>query len=193
MTASGFETPPIPAYHWDTMSEPLPSPPPPQRGLVLRGLLALLRGVLTVFVVADELLRPLYRPLLRRIAGLRVMKRLEEAVAGLPRPLVLVALAIPFAIAEPLKIFGLVLLAREQFWAGLAVTAFAHLMSFVFVERIYEAGREKLLSYRWFAWIMGQVVRVRDRVLGWVRTTAAYDFAIRVRDRARDWWRAVSA
>ncbi|SIQ86240.1 MULTISPECIES: hypothetical protein [unclassified Bosea (in: a-proteobacteria)] len=175
------------------MPEPLSFPPPPKRGPVLRGLLALLRGVLTVFVVVDELLRPLYRPLLRWIAGLRVMKRLEETVAGLPRPLVLVALAVPFAIAEPLKIFGLVLFAREQFWAGLAVTAFAHLMSFVFVERIYEAGREKLLSYPWFAWIMGQVVRVRDRVLGWVRATAAYGFAVRVRDRARDWWRTVSA
>jgi hypothetical protein len=192
MTAIGFETPQIPAYHWDAMSEPLPSPPPPKRGPVLRGLLMLLRAVLTVFVVLDELLRPLYRPLLRRIGELRVMQRLEETVGGLPRPLVLVALAIPFAIAEPLKIFGLVLFAREQFWAGLAVTAFAHLMSFVFVERIYEAGREKLLTYRWFAWIMGQVVRVRDRVLGWVRGTAAYAATMRARDRARDWWRTVS-
>lgn len=192
MTRVGLETREIRALISPAMPEPI-APPPPPRHLALRGLLALLRGVLTVFVVLDELLRPLYRPLLRRIAALRVMKRLEEAVAGLPRHLVLVALAVPFAIAEPLKLFGLVLFAREQFWAGLAVTAFAHLMSFVFVERIYEAGHEKLLTYPWFAWVMGQITRVRDTMLGWVRGTAAYAAAMRARDKARDWWRTVSA
>ncbi|MGO4407835.1 hypothetical protein AB4Z10_26695 [Bosea sp. RAF48] len=175
------------------MSDNLPPPPAPERGPLKRGLLAALRAVLTVFIVLDELLRPLYRPLIRRLAGLRVMRRLEETVSGLPRPLVLLALAIPFAIAEPLKLFGLLLFARGQFWAGLVVTAFAHLMSFVFVERIYHAGREKLLSYRWFAWIMGQVVRVRDQVLGWVRASAAYGFAIRTRDTARRWWQGLLA
>lgn len=175
------------------MSDPFPPPPAPERGPLVRGLLATLRAVLTVFIVLDELLRPLYRPLIRRLAGLRIMRRLEETVARLPRPLVLLALAVPFAIAEPLKLVGLLLFADGRFWAGLVVTAFAHLMSFVFVERIYHAGREKLLTYRWFAWIMGQVVRVRDRVLGWVRATSAYGFAMRTRDAARRWWRTMLA
>ncbi len=175
------------------MTEELSPSPAPERGPLMRGLLAALRAVITVFVIFDELLRPLYRPLLRRLADLRIMRRLEETVAALPRVFVLLALAIPFAIAEPLKLFGLLLFARGQFWAGLVVTAFAHLMSFVFVERIYDAGREKLLSYRWFAWIMDQVVRVRDHMLGWVRATAAYDLAMRTRDAVRNWWRAVRA
>lgn len=175
------------------MTDDLPPSPVPERGPFTRGLLVVLRAVITVFVILDEFLRPLYRPLLRRLAELRVMRRLEETVAALPRPLVLLALAIPFAIAEPLKLFGLLLFARGQFWAGLVVTAFAHLMSFVFVERIYHAGRDKLLSYRWFAWIMGQVVRVRDNVLGRVRATAAYALAMRTRDAARNWWRTMRA
>lgn len=175
------------------MPDNLPPSPVPERGPLTRGLLALLRAVITVFVILDEFLRPLYRPLQRRLAGLRIMRRLEESVAALPRPLAMLALAIPFAIAEPLKLFGLLLFARGQFWAGLVVTAFAHLMSFVFVERIYHAGREKLLSYRWFAWIMGQIVRVRDSVLGWVRATAAYGLAMRTRDAVRHWWRTMRA
>ena len=175
------------------MRDDLPPLHAPERGPIKRGLLALLRAVIAVFVILDEFLRPLYRPLLRRLAELRIMRRLEESVAALPRPLVLLALAIPFAIAEPLKLLGLLLFARGQFWAGLVVTAFAHLMSFVFVERIYHAGRAKLLSYRWFAWIMGQVVRVRDRVLGRVRATAAYELALRTRDVVRGWWRTMRA
>ena len=152
-----------------------------------------MRGVLTVFIVIDELLRPLYRPLLRRLAGLRAMQKLEAFVTALPPHLVLVALAVPFAIAEPLKLLGLVLFARGQFWPGLVVTAFAHLTSFVFVERIYHAGHDKLMRYRWFAWIMGQVIRVRDRVLGWARTTSAYGFAMRTREAVRRWWKTVTA
>lgn len=175
------------------MPDNLPPSPAPERGPLTRGLLAILRAVITVFVILDEFLRPLYRPLLRRLAELRIMRRLEESVAALPPPLVLLALAIPFAIAEPLKLFGLLLFARGQFWAGLLVTAFAHLMSFVFVERIYHAGRDKLLGYRWFAWIMGQIVRVRDNVLGWVRATAAYGLAMRTRDAVRQWWQTMRA
>ena len=188
-----MELPQIPAYESVAMTEDLPPPSAPERGPLTRGLLAVLRAVITVFVVLDELLRPLYRPLLRRLAELRVMRRLEESVAALPPPLVLLALAVPFAIAEPLKLFGLVLFARGQFWPGLVVTAFAHLMSFVFVERIYHAGREKLLRYRWFAWIMGQVVRVRDGVLVRVRGAAAYGLAMRTRDAVRHWWRTMLA
>jgi hypothetical protein len=175
------------------MPDPLPPPPPPAYGPLTRGLVAILRAVLAVFIVLDEALRPLYRPLLERLSGLRVMRRLEEAVAALPRPLVLVALAVPFAIAEPMKLLGLLLFARGQFWAGLGVTAIAHLMSFVFVERIYHAGREKLMGYRWFAWIMGQVLRVRDALLARVRATAAYGFALRTCDAARRWWRMMLA
>jgi hypothetical protein len=175
------------------MPDDLPPSPVSRHGPFTRGLLTLLRAVITVFVILDEFLRPLYRPLLRRLAELRIMRRLEESVATLPRPLVLLTLAIPFAIAEPLKLFGLLLFARGQFWAGLVVTACAHLISFVFVERIYHAGRDKLLSYRWFAWIMGQIVRVRDRVLGRVRATAAYALAMRTRDAARNWWRRMRA
>lgn len=188
-----MELPQIAIYESAGMTDDLPPPPVPQRGPFVRGLLAILRAVITVFVILDEVLRPLYRPLLRRLAELRIMRRLEERVASLPRALVLLALAVPFAIAEPLKLFGLLLFARGQFWAGLAVTAFAHLMSFVFVERIYHAGREKLLSYRWFAWIMGQIVRVRDGVLARVRVTSAYALAMRTRDAARNWWRMMRA
>lgn len=168
-------------------------PSPPERALLLSALLAILRGVLTALILLDEIVRPLYRPLARRLASLRIVHRLERAVARLPRGLVLLALAVPFAIAEPLKLVGLVLMARGQFAAGLVVTAFAHLASFLVVERIYHAGREKLLSYPWFAWGMSWVIRLRNRALGWIRASAAYAFALRSRDAVRRWWRSSRA
>ncbi|WP_262332376.1 hypothetical protein [Bosea sp. BH3] len=166
---------------------------PREKSLPARLALGIVRAVLTVFIILDEIARPFYGPLVRWFASLRLVHRLEEAVSRLPRPLVLLALAVPFAIAEPLKLVGLVLMARGAFWPGLIVLGLAHLASFLIVERIYEAGREKLLTYAWFAWIMGLVTRLRDRVLGWVRASAAYAFAIRTRDAARRWWRGLTA
>lgn len=166
---------------------------PSKKSLPVRLALGIVRAVLTVFIILDEIARPFYGPLVRWFASLRLVHRLEEAVSRLPRPLVLLALAVPFAIAEPLKLVGLVLMARGAFWPGLIVLGLAHLASFLIVERIYEAGRKKLLTYAWFAWIMGLVTRLRDRVLGWVRASAAYAFAIRTRDAARRWWRGLTA
>jgi hypothetical protein len=166
---------------------------PPQRNRLAAALSAILRGILTFLILLDEIARPLYRPLTQWFASLRIVARLEAAIARLPRALVLIALAIPFAIAEPLKIAGLVLIARGQLAAGILVLGFAHLASFLVVERIYHAGREKLMSYGWFAWAMGWLIRLRAKALGWIRSSAAYAFAIRSRDAARRWWRDLRA
>ena len=175
------------------MPESAMPPASREKSLPIRFALWIVRAVLTVFIVLDEIARPLYGPLVRWFASLRLVHRLEEGVAALPRPLVLLALAVPFAVAEPLKLIGLIVMARGAFWPGLLVLGLAHLACFLIVERIYHAGREKLLSYRWFAWIMGQIVRVRDNVLGRVRATAAYALAMRTRDAARNWWRTMRA
>jgi hypothetical protein len=162
---------------------------PPKQPLPLRILLAVAKGVLAGLVLLDEAARPLYRPLSRWIARLRIVARMEEAVARLPRLAILIVLAVPFVVAEPLKLVGLLLMARGRVVAGLVILALAYLASFLLVERIYHAGRDKLLTYRWLAWLMGMIVSIRERLLAWVRASAAYAFARRVRDDAREWWR----
>lgn len=175
------------------MPESAMPPASQHKGPFKRIALGVIRAVLTAFIILDEIARPLYRPLIRWFASLRLVHHLEAAVARLPRPLVLLAFAVPFIIAEPLKLLGLILMARGTFWTGLIVLGLAHLATFLIVERIYDAGRDKLMSYRWFAWGMGIVTRLRDQALGWVRASSAYAFAIRTRDAARRWWQALHA
>ncbi len=163
------------------------------RGPLARLLFALLRGVLTILIVIDEIARPFYRPLIRWLSSLRIIQRIEMAIARLQRLVILVLLAIPFAIAEPLKLLGLWMMADGRGRSGLVVFAFAHLISFLLVERIYHAGRDKLLTYGWLAWAMGWLDRLRRRALDWVRSSAAYAFALRSRDAARQWWRSLRA
>ena len=162
-----------------------------KRGPLARFLFAILRTILTVAIVIDEIARPLYRPLIAWFASLQIVARMEAIIARQSRLAILGLLAVPFAIAEPLKLLGLVMMAGGRARTGLVVFGFAHLVSFLLVERIYHAGRDKLLSYGWLAWIMSLLTRLRSRVMDWVRSSAAYAFALRSRDAARAWWRSV--
>ena len=108
--------------------------------------------------------------------NLTFIQRLESCIERLPRLAILLCLAVPFAIAEPMKIVGLVLIAHGAFKSGLVLTILAHLSTFLIVERIYHAGRKKLLTYGWLAWIMRYVRFARsfyDRfklaALNWIR------------------------
>jgi len=163
------------------------------RGPLARILFAILRALLTVVIVVDEIARPLYRPLIDWVASLRIVARMEAVIARQSRLAILGLLAVPVAIAEPLKLLGLWMMADGRFRTGLVVFAFAHLVSFLLVERIYHAGREKLLTYGWLNWLMTLLDRLRRRALDWVRSSAAYAFALRARDAARNWWRGLRA
>jgi hypothetical protein len=135
-----------------------------------------LRAIIVFAMVLDGIFRPLYRPVIRALSNLKIIQRLESRIAQLPRLVILLCLAVPFAIAEPMKIIGLVLFAHGAFKSGVVLTIIAHLSTFLIVERIYHPGREKLLTYGWLAWIMRYVRFARsfyDRLklaaLSWIR------------------------
>ena len=135
-----------------------------------------IRAIIVFALVLDGIFRPLYRPVIAAISNLTYIQRLENRIARLPRLAILLCLAVPFAIAEPMKIVGLVLIAHGAVKVGLVLTVLAHLATFLIIERIYHAGREKLLTYGWLAWIMRYVRFARsfyDRLklaaLSWIR------------------------
>jgi hypothetical protein len=116
-------------------------------------------------LLIDAIARPLYRPLLDWIAARRIIHRFEAMIKPLPRFVILVLFGVPFAVAEPLKLLAVYLIARGLAVTGVVLLVLAYLVSFLIVERIYEAGREKLLTYWWFAWAMAQIVKVRNLLL----------------------------
>ncbi|MCS4088921.1 hypothetical protein [Rhizobium sp. BK176] len=139
------------------MNQPKKSP--------LRHLTLPVRFLIGLVIVADAVAKPLYRPILNWVASWRIMEAFEALVSRLPRLAILVLFAVPFVIAEPLKIFALFLMASGNVVVGLPLLIFSYLVTFLLVERIYHAGRDKLLSYGWFAWGMGYVIQVRERLL----------------------------
>ncbi|MFC3691995.1 hypothetical protein [Chenggangzhangella methanolivorans] len=162
----------------------------------------LLKKILSVPVAAlvlaydalDALFGPLVRPIIGWAAGLRLFQRIGDWIAGLPPYGALALLAVPFAAIEPFKFVALYWIAEGHFVTGAVALVAAHLSSLLICERIFHAGKARMLEIGWFARGYGLLVALRERALAWVRGTAAWraaaSAAARVRAFAR---RALSA
>ena len=144
------------------------------------------KAVVVVYVILDVIVIPVFRPLLRWVSRLGFVLRLQDIVATFPPYAILVLLAVPFAFAEPAKIYALFLMSEGHFKTGLATIAMAYLVSLVVVERIYHAGQAKLRTISWFATLMDWLTGIRDRLLAWTRTTWIWTFSIEFKGAARE-------
>lgn len=129
----------------------------------------LLRLLCTPLILLDELVRPLYRPLIARLAALRIMHAFERWIAARSVTTILVLLVVPYVTIEPLKIVALVWIADGWARAGTVLFLLAYLVSFVIIERIYSAGRAKLMTVPWMAWVIVTLTNLRDRVVAALR------------------------
>jgi hypothetical protein len=152
---------------------------------VRRLFLSAAKAVVVVYIVLDGIVTPVVRPLLRWVARLRFVIRLQDIVATLPPYAILALLSVPFAVAEPAKIYALYLMTEGQLATGLVTIALAYLVSLLVVERIYHAGRTKLKTIPWFAKLMDWLTGIRDRLLAWVRATRVWAFSVRLKRNAR--------
>ncbi|MQB43287.1 hypothetical protein [Rhizobium sp. ICMP 5592] len=144
-----------------------------RRRSVWQLLLLPLRFVIAVLVIISELARPLYRPFVNWFSSLAIVVHFSEFVGSLPRGVILVLFVVPLAVAEPLKIYALFVIAKGHVISGLVIIALAYLTSFLLVERLFHAGREKLLTYGWLKWIMDRVEAVRNSVADMKRSVIA--------------------
>jgi hypothetical protein len=147
-------------------------------------LLLVAEALIVVYVTLDAVVTPLFRPFVRWFAKLRYVIHLQEAVARLPPYGILTLLAIPFAIAEPAKVYAVFLFATGHEIAGVAVFVMAYFLSIVVMERIYSTGRDKLRTIEWFAKLMDFLIAFRDRLIAWAKATQAWIFTARMKRRA---------
>jgi hypothetical protein len=139
-----------------------------------------LSGVAAALIIIDEVARPVFRPIARAFGSLRIVAAAERLVARLPPYAILTCLIVPFALAEPLKLIALVWIGKGKLATGTVTLGAAYLASFLLVDRIYQAGRERLLSIGWFATIMSRLFAIREAVLGPIRRSHAWIAAVRI-------------
>lgn len=146
--------------------------------------LLVVEAIVILYVALDSFVLPLFRPLLRFLARLRLFKRIEALIASLPPYAILVVLAVPFFIADPAKVYGLFLMGTGHFLSGLAIFVVAYLVSFILVEQIFHAGEAKLRTIGWFAAVLDWLFRLRDKVLAWAKATSIWQVTMRIKQRA---------
>ncbi len=127
-----------------------------------------------VYVVLNEVAGFALRPFNRWLSSLAIVERVSAWIDALPAYVVLVVLLIPFAIAEPAKVFALFLMGTGHVLTGVALIVAAYLVSLLIVERLYQAGRRKLRTISWFACLMDWLAALRDRFLDWAKQTVVW-------------------
>jgi hypothetical protein len=158
---------------------------------------AVARFVVAVAVVGytllDELLWPMFRPVIRWLAGLPLFRRVGAAVGRLPSYGALGLLAGPFIIIEPAKLGALWVVATGHAVQGTVMLLVAHALSLLVCERIFHAAYGPLMRIGWFAALLAWVFGIRDRVIAWARRTTAWRAAVGAARGVRNWVRGVLA
>jgi hypothetical protein len=143
--------------------------------------------VVVIWTLLDGLLFPLFRPLVRWLSALRLFEVIGAWLGRLPPYVVLVCLAVPFVLIEPLKVVALYLMASGLVIRGTVLLIFAHALSILTLDRIYHAGHGQLMKIGWFARLMGWVIGLRDWVFLRVKETATWQAAWRIVVASRSW------
>jgi hypothetical protein len=81
----------------------------------------------------------------------------------------LLILAIPTSLVEPLKLIAVAVPGEGHWITGTIMIIGAYGCSLLFVERLFQIVRPKLLTLPWFARLWNWVLVVRDKVVGLFR------------------------
>ena len=141
--------------------------------------------VAAVYFVIDALALSVLKPLLRKIANLRLSAFIARWIASLSPYATLALFLIPLILLEPVKPLSAYLVAAGQFKLGMFVLVVGEILKITIVERIFHIGRDKLMTIKafalvynfvwgWLTWIQAlpswQAVKDSfDRFIHWAR------------------------
>jgi hypothetical protein len=106
-----------------------------------------------LYFVIDALALSILKPVLRKIANLRLFKFIAPWNASLGPYPTLALFLIPLILLEPVKPFSAYAIASGHFLFGVLVLVFGEVLKITIVERIFHIGRDKLMTIKAFAWI----------------------------------------
>lgn len=141
--------------------------------------------VVALYVIADAIISPLFRPIVRLLSSLQIIKRIERWIASLNPYVILVALGVPFGIAELTKALGVFLMSEGHFHTGMTLLIGAYVFSILICERVFHAGKDQLLTIGWFAVGYNWVMVIRDQIFDWFRETRIWKAAVEFRRKIR--------
>jgi hypothetical protein len=113
------------------------------------------------------------------VARARVLRWLEARLAALPPYPAMAVFVIPGVLLLPVKLAALYLMAHGQAGSGLLVIVTAKIIGTAVVARIFTVCRPALVTVGWFRRLYEGIIRVKTRLYGAVKATAAWAAAVR--------------
>jgi hypothetical protein len=104
-----------------------------------------------------------------------------------------VLLAVPFIVIEPAKVFALYWGAVGHPVQGLILLIIAQVVSILTCDRIFHVGYQPLMRIGWFKRLMGWLIGLRDKALGWAKATEVWKAAAAMIRSVRTWFRGLLA
>jgi hypothetical protein len=109
--------------------------------------------VAALYFVVDALALSSLKPLLRKIANLKLFKFIAPWIASLGPYPTLALFVVPLVLLEPIKPFSAYIIGSGHFLFGVLVLVLGEVLKITIVERIFHIGRDKLMTIKAFAWI----------------------------------------
>jgi hypothetical protein len=128
-----------------------PRPPVPSRGAA-RVLSPVVAVLAFIYFLIDALFFPPLRLLGRWLGGFNLFVRLGDWVRTLGPYQTLALFLVPLIILEPVKPLAAYLAARGHYTRSVVVLVIGELLKVTIVERLFHAGRPKLMTIPAFAW-----------------------------------------
>jgi hypothetical protein len=131
-----------------------------------------------LYFVIDALFFALIKPFATWLSKLRIFARVGSWVRSLGPYPTLALFVIPFVVLEPIKPVGLYLIASGQVVDGTLVIGVGEVLKITLVERLFQVGRDKLMTIPAFArcyeFVMSwraylKTLAVWQAMLKWVR------------------------
>jgi len=103
---------------------------------------------------------------------MRVLRHLRRQIERLPPYRALVLIAVPLAVAEPLKLATLFIVGKGHWISGVCAMICAYAISLFVTERLFKIVKPKLLTLPWFKTLWLWFIAVRDKAFDYFRRPA---------------------
>jgi hypothetical protein len=136
--------------------------PPKKSRRVARAFKPIIIVFAALYFLIDAVFISLIKPLGRWLSKLPIFARIDGLIRSLGPYPTFALFAVPLVVLEPIKPVGLYLIAEGKVVHGTVLIAIGEIAKITIVERIFHAGRDKLMTIPAFAWCYERVMAFRE-------------------------------
>jgi hypothetical protein len=121
--------------------------------------------IAAIYFLVDAVFFTLFKPVIRRLAEGWAFESLRAWIVSLPPYPTLALFIVPVILLEPVKPIAAYLTATGHVVGGLTILIVGELLKLLFIERLFNVSRDKLMSIPVFAWCYDKFCQGQDWVV----------------------------